>query len=289
MLPNANDLENFLQVMQTLNMSRAAERVGITQPALSQSIKRLENNLGQNLFLRGKGGVKPTKAGDKLATRAKLLLEEWNKLTDEMGKDETEIRGKFNLGVHTAVAQYTLDKFMPKLLSDHKKLEFRLFHDLSRKITEDIVSFKLDFGIVVNPYPHPDLVIRELMKDEVSFWRAKKETLNNRPYNEECTLLIEPDLTQTQDLLKKISKKKVFYKRTLTSASLEVIAHLTACGAGIGLLPARVAAGEGKGIELVDKKWPKFDDRICLVFRADVQKSLAAKQIITFIQQQLKN
>ena len=288
MLPNPHDLENFLQVMITANMSRAAERMGITQPALSQSIKRLEQNLGQILFLRNKSGVIPTKAGEKLGARGKYLLEEWSKLADEIGKDETEIRGKFNLGVHTAVAQYTLEHFLPQLLIEYKNLEMRLFHDLSRKVTEDVVSFKLDFGIAVNPYPHPDLVIRELMRDEVAFWQAKKSTPNTLLESPACLLLMEPDLAQTQDLLKKMGKKKNPFKRTLTSSSLEVIAKLTAHGAGIGLLPARVAAAEGKKLELVDAKWPKFEDRICLVYRSDIQKSQAAKQIISFIQEHLK-
>ena len=69
MLPNASDIQSFLEVTKTKNISRAAERLGLTQPALSQSIKRLENAFGQQFFIRGKGGVKLTRAFEKFTIR----------------------------------------------------------------------------------------------------------------------------------------------------------------------------------------------------------------------------
>ena len=74
MLPNPNDLRFFIEVSRTHNLSRAAERLGVTQPALSQGMRRLEQNIGQQLLLRGKGGVKLTKCGEKLVFKAKHLL-----------------------------------------------------------------------------------------------------------------------------------------------------------------------------------------------------------------------
>jgi DNA-binding transcriptional LysR family regulator len=288
MLPNANDLHSFLEIVRTKNLSRAAERVGLSQPALSQAIKRLEHNFGAQLLIRSKGGVTPTKSGEKLAIRAKNLLDEWEKLKDETLRDELEVRGRYSIGIHTSLALYSVEHFMPQLLGQYPSLEIRLHHDLSRKITEDVISFKLDFGIVVNPVPHPDLVIKELFKDEVTFWRSKKKVNTNSIENENCVLIVEPALAQTQELLRKLAKQKIIIRRILTSSSLDVIARLAASGAGVGVLPTRVAKNGGNNLLKVGPQLPLFNDKICLIFRQDGQKSPAARILKDFITKALR-
>ncbi len=283
MLPNASDLQFFLEVAKTLNMSRASERIGITQPALSQAVKRLEHSFGQDLLLRSKGGVTLTKAGEKLAFKARELLDAWEKLRDEAVKDGAEIRGRYSIGCHPSVALYTLENYVPELMQKYPELDLKFHHDLSRKITEDVISFKLDIGIVVNPVAHPDLVIKELYRDEVTFWRAKKVNSNILLESEHKVLVYDPDLLQSQDLLGKLAKRNIEFKRTLTSTSLEVIRQLVISGAGIGILPGRVVGSALSKLELVDAKLPKYQDRICLIYRVDSQKSLAAKGLIHFI------
>lgn len=289
MLPNAADLSFFLEVSNTGNMSRAAERLGVTQPALSQSMKRLEAAFDQQLLLRGKGGVTLTKAGEKLATGARGLLDDWEALKVDSAKDAENLRGRYSLGVHSSVALYTVKHFVPQLLSQYPGLEFKLVHDLSRKLTEDIISFKVDFGLVINPVSHPDLVIRELFKDEVSFWRSKKKTSANDLDSDDKVLIVEPDLNQSQELLAKLAKKKINFKRVITSSSLEVIKELVLNGAGIGIIPGRVVGDDSKKMEVLKAAFPKFQDKLCLIYRADIQKSTASRQLTALIQDSLRD
>ncbi|MBT3583904.1 MAG: LysR family transcriptional regulator [Halobacteriovoraceae bacterium] len=288
MLPNPNDLRFFIEVSRTHNLSRAAERLGVTQPALSQGMRRLEQNIGQQLLLRGKGGVKLTKCGEKLVFKAKHLLEDWEKIKEEAERDGEDLRGRYSIGMHSSVALYSLRHFVPQLLAKFPNLEFKLVHELSRRITEDVISFKIDFGIVVNPVQHPDLVIRELFRDEVSFWRSKKETAMNSIDGKDKVLIIEPELLQTQEMLGKLSKKKMHFKRQLTSSNLEVIKDMTLAGCGVGVVPGRVVGEHSKKMEIVPG-WPKFSDKICLIYRADVQKSPASRKMTGLIQEYLKN
>ncbi len=289
MLPNAADLSFFLEVANTSNMSRAAERLGVTQPALSQSMKRLETAFDQQLLLRGKGGVTLTKAGEKLASGARQLIEDWERLKENSAKDEENLRGRYSLGMHSSVALYTVKHFVPKLLSQYPGLEFKMVHDLSRKLAEDIISFKIDFGLIINPVSHPDLVIRELFKDEVSFWRSKKKTAANDLESDDKVLIVEPDLGQTQDLLAKLAKKKITFKRIVTSSNLEVIKELVLSGAGIGIIPGRVVGDDAKKMEVLEKGFPKFQDKLCLIYRADIQKSTASRQLTALIQEALRD
>ncbi len=272
MLPSPAELQYFLEIANTQNISRAAERLGISQPTLSLAVRRLEDSIGVPLLIRTKSGVKLTKAGDKLVVRARSLVQQWTDLKDETKKDQDLVSGAYTVGCHPSVALYSLG-FVSNLLEQNPGLEIKLIHDLSRKITEDVISFKIDFGIVVNPTRHPDLVIRPLLRDEVTFWKSELSTKQQDPFTGEGVLICDTDLLQTQSLLKQVKQKKMEFGRTITSSSLEVIANLVVDGAGIGILPGKVAGRyKGQGIKKVNNA-PQFHDRICLVYRADAQNS----------------
>jgi DNA-binding transcriptional LysR family regulator len=287
-LPSPTDLHYFLEVASTANLSRAAERLGVSQPALSLAMRRLEESFGLKLLIRGKTGVQVTHAGRRLAGQARALVQEWEKIRESARREQDEVSGVFALGCHPSVALYSLPGFVPGLLKRHPRLELKLAHDLSRRITEDIVSFRVDFGIVVNPVAHPDLVIQELARDEVALWIAP-----GAPRSAASTLLYDPDLVQSQQLLKQCDRKGIAFARTLPSSSLEVIAALTAAGAGVGILPTRVAQGtipraQSVRLNRLAEDAPRSLDRICLVYRADAQKSRAAKAIGHAIQESFR-
>lgn len=285
MLPSSSELVYFIEISQTLNLSRAAERLGISQPTLTLAVKRLEESFGLPLLIRNKAGVKLTHAGQKLVAQARFLTHEWDKIRSEAARDENEIRGNYVIGCHPSVAMYSLPSILPELLSTHESLEVKLVHDLSRRITEDVISFKVDFGIVVNPWPHPDLVIRNLCKDEVSLWVSDSPNELQDPSSDKAVLICDPDLTQSQEILKKLGKAKLKFNRTLTTSNLEVVAAMVAAKIGVGILPSRVALRlpEMKLKPLLPNG-PHYSDKICLVFRADAQRSRASRQIAQFIE-----
>ncbi len=280
MIPSPSEIQYFLEVAQTLNISRASERLGISQPTLSLAIQRLERSLGTNLLIRSKAGVKLTQAGSKLANHARALLEDWDKLRAEAVRDDNEIRGRYVLGCHPSVALYSLPLILGKIQLDNPHLDIVLVHDLSRKITEDIISFKVDFGFVVNPWNHPDLVIQSIWTDEVTFWTTAHPSPLQTPGHEASVLFCDPALMQSQSLLKQMQKKGIEFRRVVTSSSLEVIAALVAAKAGVGILPGRVANRvPSYGLKKLSKSAPSFDDKISLVYRADAQRSKASRKL----------
>ena len=278
MLASPNELSYFVELASTLNFSRASERIGISQPSLSAAIKRLEHAIGTELFIRGKNGVTLTQAGKRLLSHTKQLLQSWDTIRSETLASHYEIQGSFTLGCHQSVALYTLPNFLSALINEHPKLEIHLKHDLSRKILEGIVNLSIDIGIVVNPVRHPDIIIHKLYDDEVTFWHAGK-------LSEEPVVICDPDLTQSQQLLKRAHKSGLQYKRFLTSSSLEVIAQLTADGCGIGILPTRVAMT--KQLQRADKM-PAHHDEICLVYRHENRHIKAMQTMIAAIKQHVK-
>lgn len=290
MIPSASELQYFIEVTNTLNVSRAAERLGISQPTLSLAIRRIESAFGAPLLIRTKSGVKLTHAGHKLVTQARSLLHEWDKIRGDALRDETEIRGRYVLGCHASVALFSLPSFMASLLEANPSLEIKLVHDLSRRITEDVISFKVDFGIVVNPWQHPDLIIKPITRDDVTLWVAKNPTSLQDRASGQAVLICDPDLIQSQSILKQLAKSGLEFKRILTTSSLEVVTALVASGAGIGILPTRVAQRiPAQGLKPLLKDGPRFHDTISLIYRADAQKSKASRLLAKTLEEGIRS
>lgn len=261
MYPNLNDLHYFLEIAQTGNVSQAAVRLGVTQPSLSQAVVRLENSVGAKLFQRSKKGMDLTPAGRTLVVQSRKLIQDWEAIQSSAVSSHSEVKGQFRVGCHPSVALYTLPQVFPQWLSENPGLEIKLVHNLSRKILDGIILAEIDIGVVVNPIAHPDLIIKKVCEDEVGLWASDKK----KSYNEDV-LIADPDLLQTQDIMKKIKKAGFQFKRFIESSSLELITELARNGAGVAILPGRVAKREG---HLKSLNGPKFKDDICIVFRAE--------------------
>jgi len=283
MIESFSDLNYFIEAANTSNLSRAAERLGITQPTLSRAIKKLEEVIGTDLFFRSKKGVELTPAGLEIYHKSKNLLSTWDQIKANALCITNEVQGNVTIGSHESVAIHSLSHALTEVLEQYPKLNVKLIHDLSRKINEDIISFRIDLGIVVNPNPHPDLILQKIGTDEVCFWRSKTLTSNN-DLNKNPILLCDELLIQTQDLKRKIKKSGLIFDRTISSTSLEVITQMVAAGSGIGIIPTRVVNAL-KGNTLVKiKNSPRFKDHFYISYRVE-NKSIAS---IKFLADHLK-
>ena len=134
-----------------------------------------------------------------------------------------------------------------------------------------MISWEADFGIVVNPIKHPDLVIRKLYNDEVTIFYTK---------DAQDKLIYDHNLAQSQYILKKLGKKKNF-SGEINSGNLELVAKFTALGLGYGLLPATIAS-QYANLERLSGS-PIFKDEICLVYRPEKHNNIVSKKIIQLI------
>jgi DNA-binding transcriptional LysR family regulator len=266
-----DDIKYFLCVADNLNITRASEIIGISQPALSYAIKRLERELGGELLIRLKNGIQLTKLGEEFKGRSRKLLYEWEQAQNLANPDTGMVQGSYTLAIHPSVALFALEHFMPKLLKEYPALNIKFIHGLSREMTEKVISWEADFGIVVNPIRHPDLVIKKLYEDEVTIFYKK---------NAKEKLIYDPSLAQSQFILKKLGKKNNF-EAEIKTGNLELVAKLTSLGMGHGLLPATIASQYKNLIKLGGS--PIFKDEICLVYRPEKNKDQVSKKILNIV------
>lgn len=266
-----DDIKYFIAVSETLNITRASEIIGISQPALSYAVKRLESKLGGQLLVRLKNGIQLTKLGEEFKKRSHRLLYEWEQAQNLANPESGLVQRSYTIAVHPSVALYTLEFFLPKLQVDFPRLDFNFIHGLSREMTEKVISWEADFGIIVNPIEHPDLVISKLCTDEVTIFYAE---------DAQDKLIYDKNLAQSEFILKKINKK-ICVNGALSSSNLEVAAKLTSIGLGYGILPTRVASQYSQLKKLKDA--PVFKDEICLVYRPEKHNNPVSKKIIEAI------
>lgn len=290
MIASANEIFYFIELANRLNFSRASERLGISQPSLSIAIKRLEHAIGTELFIRKKSGIVLTQSGKRLFVHAKSLLQMWDQVKSASLASHFEVEGTITIGAHPSVALFALCDFLPKFSSQYPKLEIQLKHGLSRVVLEGVVNLSIDIGIIVNPIKHPDLIIQKLYDDQVTFWHS--HTLKNpllKLQKGEVALICDPDLMQTQWLLKKAQKSGLTYKRLTTSNSLEVIASLTANGAGVCILPKGVVNRSFPTKLKPLTNMPVYLDEINLVYRHENRYIKSVQTLTKAIKANLKN
>ncbi len=273
---SSDDLKYFTEVARVGHVTRAAERLGITQPALSHAIKKIETDMQVTLLIRSKKGVQLTPAGEILLLSAQTLLEQWKSVKDAVHLSINAPQGLIRLGCHTAVAQYILPDVLSQLLEQYPLLQFQLVHGLSRQMTDLVNAGQLEAGIVVNPSRNPDLIMRHLCDDIVTMWQAP-----------ECknldVLFIEPSLLQSQSILNKLKKEKLNKYRLIESASLDVIAKLVIGGAGRGILPQRVLQSAGGHRCAIVKGAPSFSDKIYLIYKNEFRSVQRGKVFVETI------
>lgn len=266
-----DDVKYFITVSETLNVTRASEIIGISQPALSYAIKRLEKELGGELLIRLKNGIQLTKLGEEFCTRARRLLFEWEQAQNLANPESGIVQGSYSFAIHPSVALYTAEHFLPRLQREFPALNFKFIHGLSREMVNKVINWEADFGIVVNPIKHPDLVIKRLYKDEVAIFNKKGAIPK---------LIYDPDLAQTQHILKKVGKS-FDLEGEITTGNLELVAKLTSLGMGHGVLPATIAS-KYSGLKRLNDS-PIFKDEICLIYRPEKHKNKVSQEILSIL------
>src|SRR5258708_1084002 len=117
-------LENFrLKVFRTvaehLNFRKAAERLFLTQPAITLQIQALEDDLGIRLFDRAGNRVSPSTQGTILIVYARKIAILVSQVEQELGAEDGKVSGELALGVSTTIAQYVLPRLLGTFLAEH--------------------------------------------------------------------------------------------------------------------------------------------------------------------------
>lgn len=279
MIPSPAELTYFMEVASCLNLTRAAERLGVSQPSLSLSIRKLETTLETPLFIRHKQGVNLTPAGEQLLAQVKTLLTHWDKTKSLARTSHQEAQGRVIIGCRSAAAHH-MSSFVQHMLIKHPNIEINFDFQNSISTTEGVINSSVDIGIVNNPIQHHDLIIHKFADTYLTFWVGQGDHDIQNIHSGKAVIICEPGVSQVQVLLRELEKANVKIARMITANSLEVIANFTLAGCGIGILPSclatRVYANKLKPVE----NMPSYRNEVCLIYRQENRDVQAIKTVL---------
>ena len=150
-------LRAFITVARVGHLTRAADQMHISQPALSKQIRALEETLGVTLFDRLPTGMQLTRAGRELLVPAEATLRQALQLAERARRWRGEIAGGVKLGTIIDPEYLRLGPFLGRLLADYPLIDVKLHHGISGWVLEQVASGELDAGFCLGDAYYPGL------------------------------------------------------------------------------------------------------------------------------------
>jgi DNA-binding transcriptional LysR family regulator len=163
---DTRQLAAFCAVVEKKSFSQAAERLGVTQPAVSLQIRALEKRLGAQLLDRSGRRVEPTEAGQRLYRNAQRVLAAEAQLLDELTEDE-RVSGRFELGASTGPGGSVVPLVLGELARTYPDLSIALTVADTHRIVELVADRALELGVVGFARRHRAVVFEPLFRDQV--------------------------------------------------------------------------------------------------------------------------
>jgi DNA-binding transcriptional LysR family regulator len=165
---DTRQLAAFCAVVERKSFSQAADRLGVTQPAVSLQIRSLEERLGQRLFDRSGRRVEPTEAGLRLYRGAqKLLALEQQLLEDVAGDEDGELRGELAIGAATGPGATVVPVLLCEFQRKNPEVRVELTISDTQSVIEAVARRELELGVVGATPRHRSVAYEPFFKDEV--------------------------------------------------------------------------------------------------------------------------
>lgn len=145
------ELNYFIAVAECGSISKAAQKLFITQPNLSRQLQKLEEELGQKLLIRSNKSTELSDAGKLLYKRAKEITELASKTREEISSDSGELVGTVSIGGGESYAVELIARAAKETISDHPGIKFDFFSGDTDAVTDKLDKGLIDFGILIDP------------------------------------------------------------------------------------------------------------------------------------------
>jgi DNA-binding transcriptional LysR family regulator len=164
---DTRQLAAFCAVVERRSFSQAAERLGVTQPAVSLQVRALEERLGQRLIDRSGRRVEPTEAGKRVYRNAQRLLQLEQQLIEEVRVDGGLLKGTLAIGASTGPGAHLVPLLLCEFQREHSELRIALSIADTHAVIERVAERQLELGIVGALRRHRSLDFEPLVVDEI--------------------------------------------------------------------------------------------------------------------------
>jgi DNA-binding transcriptional LysR family regulator len=284
------DLNAFIAVAADRSFSKAAKRLHRTQPAISQAIRRLEDELGDKLFDRTSRNGALTEAGLLLQEHAQKLLRYAAETEAAVRELQQVRRGRVVIGANEA-AVHSLLPTIERFARDHPQARVEVRRVASRQIATELLERSLDFGVLTFQPTDKGLQSISLGNDELVMLAnprhrlASKKKVTIEEVGRE-TVIAHNDPSPARDrVLRVYERRQAPINIQIALPSLDGIKRAVEMGLGVAVLPRRCALTEIARGQLVAVKVPELSSprTVRLVYRKSGELSHAAIAFLDII------
>jgi LysR family hydrogen peroxide-inducible transcriptional activator len=268
------DLEYVEAVAELKHFGRAAERCGVSQPALSEQVRKLETHLGVPFFERTRRRVAVTAQGAVLLKQIERILAESRHLLAMGGQGQAGLSGILNFGAIETLGPYYLPGLLKLLRTTIPEISLRLTENRTATLVERLRHGMLDIVLLALPLNLPGIAVEPLFFEPFVLATPLDHHLSNLPRIRldslplEDLLLLEEGHCLRDQALKLCAGAPA---ATRHATSLETLWHMIAAGEGYSLLPALAVAARPEISALVQCRTlndPAAGRDIALIWRA---------------------
>lgn len=242
--PSLSQLRAFAAVAEHLHFRDAAAAIGMSQPALSGAVSALEETLGVTLLERTTRKVLLSPAGERLAVRAKAVLDEVGALLEEAEAVRAPFTGVLRLGVIPTVAPYLLPTVLRLVHDRYPDLDLQVHEEQTASLLDGLAGGRLDLLLLAVPLGIPGVVELPLFDEDFvlvtppDHWLGDREGIPREALRELNLLLLDEGhclRDQALDICREAGREDA--PVTTTAAGLSTLVQLVAGGLGCTLLP----------------------------------------------------
>jgi LysR family transcriptional regulator, hydrogen peroxide-inducible genes activator len=247
------ELKYIVAVAREKHFGRAAEACFVSQPTLSVSVKKLEDELDVKLFERGANEVSVTPLGEQIVRQAQQVIEQAAaiKETAKLGKDP--ISGPLRLGVIYTIGPYLLPDLVRQAIARVPQMPLMLYENFTVKLLEQLRLGELDCAVLAEPFPDTGLAIAPLYDEPfvaavpATHALAKRKSITAEELKSENMLLLGTGHCFRDHVLEVCpeyarfaqdgSQDKDDIRKSFQGSSLETIKYMVASGMGVTVVP----------------------------------------------------
>jgi DNA-binding transcriptional LysR family regulator len=176
-------LSYFVVIAEELNITKAAEKLCMSQPPLSSQMKALEEELDTTLFIRGKRHLQLTESGKLLYRHAKEILSLVNKTSEEIRAMNKGMRGKIAIGLVEGSAPIIAAEWIETFLNNYKNVEFSVVDGNSDELIAKLRSGLIDMAVITSPCDNTLLNSFKVGQEKMTAFMSKDNPLALLPGN----------------------------------------------------------------------------------------------------------
>ncbi|MCM3664021.1 LysR family transcriptional regulator [Mesobacillus subterraneus] len=292
---DTRQLSYFVQVAKDQSFTVAARHLHLSQPALSKMIKKLEEDLGVQLFDRSEHKMTLTDAGERLFEEGQKLLSDMEAITESILDTKNLRTGNVSVGIPPVIGTCYFPPLIANFRHDYPGINLSIIENGAVTVYEMVEKGFVDLGLVILPELSDRIEYIPVTEDEVVLVvhndhpLASKDKVLFEDLKDESFALLDETFLLHHHVIKACREAGFEPNIYFKSSQWDFLTELVCLNQGISILPRPILARfNSQNIKQIPIEHPELKWRIAIILKKNRYVSFAAKKFIEFVKEHIK-